>query len=199
MITICTDPLESSKRPSRLANQLSGWVLYPLGDFVAQLILADVDFLRVGIVMLLGGLVYRLEIPAWFRRLDEFSLSATTLARRPGLGLFAKSVDETSDGASKLNWIGRTIGAMIYFNPLWIGRHQFFVSLATIGGAAELPALVQTSLLTGCVSFLTNLPFSLVANYVIQRHLPMRFRFFASALATMLFTIKYALELRFLQ
>ena len=191
-----TNSIPASQAASPLLNHLIGWMLYPFGDLIAQLIIGHVDFLRVAIVMLLGGLVYRLEIPAWFRRIDEFSLSTTTLARLPWLESVIKPADGTVSRG--LNWFGRTVGAIIYFNPLWIARHQFFISLTTIGAGSGL-TLLGSSFMTGGVSFLTNLPLSLLFNYLIQQHLHMRFRLLASALTTMLFTIKYALELRLLQ
>jgi hypothetical protein len=72
-----------------------------------------------------------------------------------------------------------------------------FISLASITASTALTALLQASLKTGCVSFLTNLPLTVAANYAIQTHVPLRFRFLASALLTTLLTVKYAIELRF--
>lgn len=190
--------MHNDRLPSRLANHLVGWVLYPSGDLLAQLIMgAEVNWWRALILMLVGGLVYRIEIPAWFRRLDALTFSAQTIARRPWLSSFSRTVDGATDGTRKLNWVGRTAGAMAYFNPLWIARHVFFISLSTCATSPGLTALVQSSLKTGCVSFATNLPLTLAANYAIQTHVPPRARFLASALLTTLLTVKYAVELRF--
>lgn len=186
------------KPPSRLANHLVGWLLYPSGDLVAQLITGgQVNWWRALVLMLVGGLVYRLEIPAWFRRLDALSFNTQMLARRPWLRSFSRAVEGATDGARKLNWVGRTVGAMVYFNPIWIARHVFFISLVTITASTTLSALLQASLKTGCVSFFTNLPLTIAANYTIQTHVPLRARFLASALLTTLLTVKYAIELRF--
>lgn len=185
--------MNKGKSGSRLANHLIGWFVYPAGDLVGQLILGDVNVLRVAVLMLAGGLFYRLEIPAWFRLLDSLSPDRQTIIKHSALPLFTKVEGDTV----KLNWFGRTVGAMVYFNPLWIARHMLFISLVTTSFAeVSWWKYVGSVLSAGAISFLTNFPFSLVGNYLIQVRVPLRGRFFGSALLTTLLTIKYAIEYR---
>lgn len=183
----------NSGSTSRLGSHLVGWIVYPLGDLVGQLIVGEVNFLRAGILMLAGGLIYRLEIPAWFKLIDSVSPRRHTIENHAFLTL----VTRTDQDAVKLNWLGRTVGAMAYFNPVWIARHMMFIMLATTSFAkVSLATFFLAALSTGSISFLTNLPLSFLGNYLIQVHLPLRYRFLGSALFTTLLTIKYAIEYR---
>ena len=157
-------------------NLLIGWLLYPLGDLVGQLLLGKFEPERILVMTLVGGLLYRFEIPAWFRMLDGISIAG-----------------------KKLTWIGRTIGAMLYFNPLWIARHVFFIYLAThhfqLGtDFSSAVAVILNCLVVGLKSFIMNLPISVVGNLIIQTKLPMQYRFAGSATLSAIFAVSYAIE-----
>jgi hypothetical protein len=163
-------------KSEKTINLLIGWLLYPLGDLVGQLLLGKFEPERILVMTLVGGLLYRFEIPAWFRILDSVSIAG-----------------------KKLTWIGRTIGAMLYFNPLWIARHVLFIYLAThhfqIGSDFNSAiAVIINCLVVGLKSFVTNLPISVVGNLIIQTKLPVQYRFAGSATLSAIFAISYAIE-----
>jgi hypothetical protein len=204
-----------SKLISTLRNNLVvGWLLYPLGDLVAQLMLKHFCLERLLVITLLGGLVYRFEIPRWFLTLDNWSLPPELLQRAnlKGPAIFSLKgmalhlvkpfiTMEANDTKrpimpGHLNWLGRTIGGMAYFNPLWIARHIFFIYLATHHFQFETNpvSVVGDCLKVGCQSFITNLPLSLLGNYVIQEKLPSDLRFAGSATLSAVMASLYAIE-----
>lgn len=163
-------------KSEKTLNLLIGWLLYPLGDLVGQLLLGKFEPERILIMTLVGGLLYRFEIPAWFRMLDSISING-----------------------KNLTWIGRTIGAMFYFNPLWIARHVFFIYLAThqfnLGNDMHSAiSIISDCLVVGLKSFLANLPISIVGNLIIQTKLPVQYRFAGSATLSAIFAVSYAIE-----
>ena len=182
-----------SARLSNLSNLLVGWLLYPAGDLIGQVVMKEPSLSRFLAIMLAGGLLYRLEIPAWFNYLERLSISKERVQRHPALALlFSEHLD-----CMKLNWLGRTTGSMLYFNPLWIARHIAIIMLATTPfPELSLKTLALTSLTTGLKSFCTNLPIAFVGNYLLQQHVPLRYRFLGSAFLTTILTIKYAIEFR---
>ena len=113
-------------------------LIYPLGDIVAQLVLQELSFYRVLSLTFLAFAFYQWEIPRWFKFLDNIIISKHISV----LGL-------TLTANNKLNWLGKTLGAISYFNPLWIGRHMFFISLSTINWleVIDFKGLVLSSLI----------------------------------------------------
>lgn len=183
-------------RRTRFLNALIGWVVYPLGDLLAQVITGHIDLPRLVGVALAGGLIYRREVPWWFGILDSFEFSTETVERRPFVRRFMRSSDDRH-----LNWLGRTLGAILYFNPLWIARHMLFIRLGADSRgfmAAPGTALIECVVL-GTKSFLINLPISFIGNYVIQMKIPLRWRFLASSVFSSLLATAYALSYRFLR
>lgn len=170
------------------------WVLYPAGDFAAQLILGELNWVRLAALSVTGGVLYQFEVPRWFRWLDQRRFSPAQVARWPLL----QWLTQPAEDHYSLNWRGRTLGAMSYFSPLWITRHMLVLKLATtpwadIHGISTLGVLF----LAACKSFLINLPFSLLGNYLIQTQLPLKYRFLGSITMTGLFSIAFALAFRF--
>ena len=84
----------------RLPDIARGLIIYSAGDTVASLLMHEFSVQRLLGMMLVGGFVYSLEIPAWFNYIDE-----------------------------RYRGMQRTLMAMLYFNPLWIARHLIFISL----------------------------------------------------------------------
>ncbi len=121
-------------------------------------------------IMAIGGGWYSLEIPTWFRWIDRVSAS------RP---------------LRRAVWL-RMLLAAAWFNPLWIARHLLFLNLVS----CEFDAIGLGLLGVGLRSFLINLPFSLLANYLIQNVLPSRHRFLASSSYSALTAIWYAVSAR---
>lgn len=169
-----------------------GLMMYPMGDLIGQVITGDISLWRTIAVALIGAFLYRLEIPRWFAYLDHLRWN------NRGSSPLTMITRLDQDGTRRLNWLGKTGGAMLYFNPLWIARHVFIITLATTAWAElTLTVALWQALSVGLKSFITNLPFSIAGNFIVQQCLPLRFRFMGSATLTMLFTIKYAVELRF--
>ncbi len=164
-------------------------LIYPLGDIVAQVILQEFHLYRVISLTFLAFAFYQWEIPRWFKFLDNITAS------KP-ISILSLSLTNNN----KLNWLGKTLGAMSYFNPLWIARHMFFISLSTINwlGVIDFKGLILSSLILGTKSFLVNLPISILGNYIVQARLKLEYRFLGSVILTSLMTICYALAHRFL-
>ena len=82
------------------SNVIRGLIIYPLGDTIATLVLNEFSLTRLFGMMLVGGLLYSLEIPAWFSFIN-----------------------------TRYTGMKRTLMALAYFNPLWIARHLIFILL----------------------------------------------------------------------
>lgn len=172
------------------------WVLYPAGDGIAQLILGEVSITRLLALALVGGLVYQAETPRWFRWLDQWRPSPAMAQQWPWRWLTQPV--HPHQAQYRLNWIGRMLGSMSFFSPPWILRHMLILKLSTtpwhqIALASALPELW----LAACKSFLTNLPISIVGNYIIQARLPLQYRFWGSICMSGIMGIAFALAYRF--
>lgn len=84
------------------SDVIRGLIIYPLGDTIAAVILNEFSLYRLLGMMIVGSLIYSLEIPAWFSYINR-----------------------------KFTGIQRTLMAILYFNPLWIARHLIFIFLFT--------------------------------------------------------------------
>lgn len=150
-------------------NVLRGVLIYSIGDTIAAIILGQFMIDRMLGIMFVGGTVYALEIPNYFRWIDH------VVPQDGGLAGVVK----------------RTALAMLYFNPLWIARHMFFILLFSL----RLPEVDWQLFVTASWSFLVNIPISFAGNYVIQNKIPLDWRFFASAVFSSLLAIYYAVSL----
>lgn len=176
-----------------LINLVIGFTLYPLGDLIAQLIIGEVSAARLLALSLMGGLVYRLEVTAWFRLLDTATFSPASAKHN-----LARLLLRADGAAFRLNWLGRTAGAWLYFNPLWIARHVFVIAIATTAWSqVQLTTMLAAAVAVGAKSFVANLPLSLAGNYLIQERLPLRWRFLGSVVMSAVMAIAYALELAY--
>jgi hypothetical protein len=119
-------------------------------------------------IILIGATLYAFEIPNYFKWIDKKTNSLTRL---------------------KLT-ITKTTLAIIYFNPLWIARHLFFIKLFS----GNLNAINMHLLEIAAWSFLANIPISIAANYIIQNKIHLNWRFLASAIFSALMAIYYALS-----
>lgn len=147
------------------ADALRGLLIYGLGDAAAAWLGNEFVVTRAAGMALIGAALYALEIPAWFRWIDR---------RAP-------------PGSPHAMW-RRTGLALLYFNPLWIARHLFFIRLF----AGRFDLLRWSLIEAGAKSFLFNIPLSLLANALIQNRAPPRWRFAAGALFSSLMAVYYA-------
>lgn len=154
----------------RLPDMGRGLLIYAAGDTTAALIQGRFVLGRMLGVMAVGALIYAMEIPAYFRWIDRRTAAVVSPGRRA---------------------LGRTALALLYFNPLWITRHLFFLAFFA-GRWAEIG---WTLFRSGALSWLFNIPLSAAGNYLIQVRLPLRWRFTASAVFSALMAVYYALFL----
>lgn len=143
-----------------------GSVVYALGDALAAWITGEFSLSRLVGMGLVGGTVYAYEIPHYFRWIEQ----RVATRRHPQFT--------------------RTLLALLYFNPLWIARHLFFIRLFS----GDWPGLSGRLLFIGCESFVFNIPLAFAANYVIQNKLPLTWRFTGSAVFSGFMAVYYALS-----
>lgn len=168
-------------------SQILPIIVYPLGDLIAQLILSEFNLFRSLALLLTAALIYRLEIPKWFNILDNLKIKT--------LNTFTSIF---FNAEKSLNWCGKTIGAIFYFNPLWIARHMFIIKLGMASFVLANPIHdFITCLSTGGKSFLVNLPLSIAGNFIVQAKLPLNYRFLGSVILTSIFAIAYAVAYKF--
>ena len=148
-------------------NILRGAIVYSLGDLIAALLLHQFSWMRLVGMMVVGATIYALEIPNYFAWIDRKTAHLT---------------------GWKLT-INKTLLAILYFNPLWIARHLFFIKLVSGNYSSISWNLIHIAWL----SFLVNIPISAVANYIIQNKIKLQWRFLASAIFSGLMAIYYAL------
>lgn len=144
-----------------------GGVIYCAGDTVATLINSELQYTRMLGMLLLGSTVYAIEIPAYFR----------WLARHFG-------------HKDMKNALIRMSLAAAFFNPLWIARHIVFIKL--FSGVWQTVSLDVLWIANS--SFLFCLPVSLFANYLIQNHITLAWRFFASSIYSALMAIYFSMS-----
>ena len=155
------------------ANLLRGAIIYTAGDTAAALLLGDFMWSRLLGISLVGATFYALEIPNYFDWIEQRV-------------------------ATRKKWpvsLHKTALAILYFNPLWIARHLFFIEIFS----GHWQTLSWDLLRIGLFSFLANIPLSLLGNYAIQNVVPLRWRFFASAVFSALMAVYYAVSAVFLE
>ena len=149
-------------------NIIKGAIIYSIGDAIASLFLHEFSLTRFIGILLVGATIYAFEIPNVFIWIDKKTQNLQGLQKT-----FTK-----------------TLLAILYFNPLWIARHLFFIKLFSLKFNA-----INTHLITiSWWSFLANIPISFVANYIIQNKIKLENRFLASAIFSGLMAIYYALS-----
>lgn len=151
-------------------NRIAGFIIYPLGDLIAQIILGEVHVLRVFTMALAGGLIYAFEIPLWF-------------------GWINRTFN---------HWFPRTLAAIVYFNPLWIMRHILLIRASinpnVLTSGSLFIAVLQTSWNSALTSFTGAILISFVGNYIIQNMIRLERRFIASSIFSGLMAIYYAIS-----
>lgn len=154
----------------RRRDLVTGLLIYGTGDSIAALLAGEFLLARCLGMAAIGALLYGLEIPHYFRWVSSKSsvLSAWQAA------------------------LLRALLAMLYFNPLWVARHLFFIHW--FSGAAVDSGIFLVAL----QSFITALPLTVLANLLIQNGIPLTYRFAASALFSCLMAIVYPLLASFL-
>ena len=152
----------------KLKNSIAGALIYTTGDAIAALLSGECHSYRLLGMLLIGSTVYAFEIPNCFNWITKVTRQYSGLK----LSLYKTGL------------------AMLYFNPLWIARHLFFIKLLSFKTEEINVDLFRIALW----SFVVNIPISLIANYAIQNKMPLHLRFFASAVFSGLMAVYYALS-----
>lgn len=150
-------------------NIINGALIYSSGDTIAALIIGDFSWGRLLGIVLIGAFLYSVEIPYYFSWIDN----KTKEYRGLKLSLY------------------KTAWAILYFNPLWITRHMFFITLFS----RKYSDITVELFSKGLLSFFINIPISLLANYIIQNKINYNWRFFASAIFSAIMAIYYAFSM----
>lgn len=149
-------------------NIIKGALVYSSGDLIAALLLGEFSTYRLLGMIFLGATLYAFEIPNYFAWIEN----------------------KTKEIAGNKKTLVKTGLAILYFNPLWIARHLLFIKIFSGNyNQIDLNLLVIAGL-----SFLVNIPISIVANYFIQNKVILNWRFLASAIFSALMAIYYALS-----
>ena len=150
-------------------NVLKGAIIYSAGDTIAALMMGEFSWFRLLGLIIVGATFYAYEIPNYFIWIDK----------------------QTEKYSGLKASFYKTALAILYFNPLWIARHLFFIMLFS----GKIDEVSWDILRIGLMSFLVNIPISFTANYLIQNKMPQRWRFMASAIFSALMAIYYALSM----
>jgi len=145
-------------------NILIGAVIYSSFDAIAALIISEFSFTRLFGMMIIGATIYSYEIPTYFKWIENKSINL------------------------KYKKISKPMFALIYFNPIWIARHLFFIDMLTYGHSDYSIIIIATK------SFIVNIPISLITNYLIQNYSSLDYRYTLSAFYSGIMAIYYALS-----
>lgn len=149
-------------------NILKGAIIYSVGDTIASLMLHEFSWVRVLGMVFIGATVYAFEIPNYFIWIDKKTAHLSGIKKT----------------------INKTLLAIVYFNPLWIARHLFFIKLFS----QNYEAINRNLLYIAFLSFLINIPISAIANYIIQNKIKLNLRFVTSAIFSGIMAIYYAMS-----
>lgn len=175
--------------PITKTDKFSGWIIYPVGDLIAQLILGDVSFLRLLIITLVGRYIYAIETPKWFGFL------ATWKTNTEPKGWVRFFWDEHL-GKYYFNWITKSVGSTFWFHPIWIARHMLVLELANIlTGQTSLLEFLPQALKLGTASFIMQFPVAILVNYIIICRVKPETRFIWASIFSGLLSIYYAVML----
>jgi hypothetical protein len=87
--------------------------------------------------------------------------------------------------------------AMSYFNPIWVARHMFFLSLlnaVSAGYAFGSPFKIFIALIpVAAKSFLVCIPVIIAGNYIVQNKIKMKYRLIASAILSSICALWFAI------
>lgn len=152
----------------KLTGYLTGGIIYMTGDTIAAIIQGEQSIVRSAGIFIIGATLYAFEIKTWFAWIEKKAATRAGIQRV----------------------VFKTGMALVYFNPLWVARHLCFIYLLSGRGS-----LISTGLLwTALMSFLVNIPISVLANYLIQNCTPLAYRFWASATFSALMAIYYSMS-----
>lgn len=148
------------------SESIKGAAVFGLFDAIAAYILGEFSLIRLVGMSLMGATFYAIEIPSFFAWIEAHSQRMKS-------------------------WHGKlykTLMTAVYFNPLWIVRHMCLIYLL------NQQSFGMEVFNTAWLSFWYGLPVSLAANYIIQNHIVMQYRFLASAIFSGCMVVFYAVS-----
>lgn len=148
------------------SESIKGAVVFGGFDAIAAQVLGEFSILRLFGMAIIGATFYAIEIPNFFAWIEEKSQGM-----QPWKGKIYK-----------------TLMTAVYFNPLWIVRHMCFIYWL------NQQHFGWEVFNTAWLSFWYGLPVSLAANYIIQNHISMKYRFLASAVFSGAMVVFYAVS-----
>lgn len=158
-----------NKEHSKLSIFLLGGLIYAIGDTTASLLLNEFSYFRLLGIFILGATLYAFEMPIAFNWIEQ-------------------KVSHLEKGFKRS--IIKTLLAMLYFNPIWIVRHLIFIKIISFNFDSINFVLLRIAFL----SFLINIPLSLIGNYTIQNKIPLKYRFIGSVIFSAFMAVYYAMS-----
>ncbi len=149
-------------------NIINGAIIYGIGDSIGSLILNEFSWIRLIGLALIGGTVYAVEIPAFFDWLETYSKKFSL----------------------KKSQAVKTILTTLFFNPIWIARHFIFIFLFS----GNYTSINMNLFHIAWLAYITPLPITLLANYLIQNKVNLTWRFTVSSIYSALMVIYFALS-----
>lgn len=149
-------------------DSLSGGVIYTIGDTIAAIILGEFTVIRLLGIFLIGATLYAVEIPIVYRWIDKKTIELRGIKKS----------------------LKKTFLATMYFNPLWIARHLFFIELFSM----DLHEINLNLFWIAWISFVINIPITVIANYIIQNKINVEWRFIASSIFSAIMAVYYAMS-----
>jgi hypothetical protein len=151
-------------------SNLVGGIIYMTGDSIASLLVNEFSYFRAVSIFVIGAVLYAFEIQLYFQWIEDHIIRFQGLKKD----------------------ILKTFMALIYFNPLWIARHLCFIYFIT-GKTNQISFhLLRIAL----ISFLINIPISIIANYIIQNKISFKYHFWGSAVFSGLMAIYYSMSIQ---
>ena len=178
---------------NQLLDMLEGFLVYGLGDLAAQIILGSPSIVRTIGIGLIGSSFYALEVPLWFRMIEGTFCHASNKIR--ACQMFK---EPNNENICYLDYKGRTLMAMSYFNPIWVARHMFFLSLLNAiskGYVFSSPFRVFINLIpVAAKSFVVCIPIIILGNYIVQNRIKMKYRLIGSAILSSICALWFAVS-----
>lgn len=148
---------------------LWGGIILALSDGFAAYLTGNFSIIRFLGLLVIGSTLYAIEIPTFFAWLEKYTKANFTGIKRKLL---------------------KTIAVVIFFNPLWLFRHFAFIDILT----GQFDLINLHLLQTASISYLINIPFSIIGNYIIQNAISLKWRFISSSIYSAIMIIYFALS-----
>jgi hypothetical protein len=146
-----------------------GGLLLACSDSFAAYLINQFSWPRFIGMLILGATIYTLETVNVFHWIEKTSTDRYR-------GIKAK--------------LFKTIAIILFFNPLWIFRHYVFIDIFS----GNFNSIELAMLSTASFTYLVNIPFSFIMNYVIQNEIPLKHRFIGASMISAIMAIFFALS-----